>query len=415
MKIAKADFDVAKMARYLSRFFFHPLLFLMRGLSFAFPRNANVWVFGHPAKFEGNSKYLFLYIQNLPQKEVKAVWITRNKALASELQFLGYPAYSLVSLQGVVYCLLAQYYFVDTSLEAISYWLAGGARVINLFHALPIKKMEQDVLKGQSTETLLYASRGIMSLLMRFLFPWRFAKPLYVTSTSPLYTRIFSSMFRLPKERMLEVGYPRNDILLNDIQGSDVGVDRKAKEKVKAFKDAGGKVVMYAPTFRDTGDISFLENRESLLKINRLMEQYHSMFLVKVHPFAKVAVPAEDWTHILFASPVTDSYPLLKEADILVTDYSSIFVDFLLLNRPEIFFAYDLQKYITQDRELYFDYGEFTPGAKAYSFEEFFQVLKETLEGKDEYLEERIAQRSRCFIHEDGNSAQRVYESVQHI
>ncbi|MEK7509976.1 MAG: CDP-glycerol glycerophosphotransferase family protein [Patescibacteria group bacterium] len=399
-----------KIRRYLFCLLVHPFLFLIRFFSYLVPREEKIWVFGHPRKFEGNGKYLFLHIQNNAKDSgIKAIWISRNEELGDELRGKGCLAVQGKSFQGIWYLLRAKYFITDTSVEVISYWLSGGAKIINLFHALPIKKMEQDVKKGESSEVLLFASQGILKLAMRFLFPWRFVKPDYVASPSPLYTGIFRSAFDIPEERIIQVGCPRTDVLMREIPGAEVGVDLHAHEKIQELKQKGSKVVLYAPTFRDTGDQSFLEEREKLEMLNGLLERSHAFFVVKVHPFTRISIPQGEYSHIIFVLPVTDSYPLLKLADVLVTDYSSIFVDFLLLDRPEIFFAYDLEKYVTKDRELYFDYDEFTPGPKAYTFEDFLKILEETLKREDHFKEARKRQRDLCFVHQDGNAAKRVF------
>ena len=413
MRILGSAFDRKKIKRYGGMVFGHPFLFGVRLASSLVPRSKNVWAFGHPMKFEGNSKYLFLYVQNEKRSEVTAVWISRNKKVVEDLQGHEYDAAHAHSLRGIWHMLRAKYFVVDTSVEAISYWLSGGGEVVNLFHALPIKKMERDVEKGESTEVLLFHSKGLLKLAMHFLFPWRFVKPSYVASTSPLYTKVFCSMFRIPETRVKETGFPRNDVLLKDIKGSEIGIDRGSFEKMGEWKRRGAKIVLYAPTFRDTGDTSFLENKEDVQRLNALMQKHNALFVLKLHPFMKIKVTAGQYSNILDAAAPTDSYPLLKVAAILVTDYSSIFVDFLLLDRPEIFFAYDLEKYMTKDRELYFDYKEFTPGPKAYNFEDFLLTLGNVLAGEDDFREARAKQRDLCFSQKDGESSARVFQLLR--
>ncbi len=403
--------------RYGIKMLTYPFLFLGRMLSYLVPRNKNIWVFGTPKKFEGNSKYLFLYIQNLNQQHIETAWITRDKKLLQELRKKKYKTYYFFSLQGIFYCLRAKYYVVDTSVEVISYWLSGGAKLINLFHALPIKKMERDVMRGDSSEVALFYSKGIVKILMHFLFPWRFVKPEYVASTSPLYTKIFMSMFQVGKDRIMETGFSRNDVLLRDIQGADIGTDSTTLSEMKQIKKENPEVTffLYAPTFRDTGDQSFIENEALLGRLDVLLGRYNAIFWVKAHPFAKIVFPKIPFTNIRFANPSSDSYLLLKLADVLITDYSSIFIDFLLTGRPEIFFPYDFEKYITKDRELYFDYKDFTPGPKAYTFDEFLDVLGKTLQKQDEYKAKRADQTVRCFTNNDGNSSARTFAFLRSL
>jgi CDP-glycerol glycerophosphotransferase (TagB/SpsB family) len=72
----------------------------------------------------------------------------------------------------------------------------------------------------------------------------------------------------------------------------------------------------------------------------------------------------------------SDMYPLFAKVDLLVTDYSSIFFDFLLTNKPVLFFPYDKVTYLTKDRSMYDDYDLVTPGYKAYNFEELYTKLE---------------------------------------
>ena len=74
-----------------------------------------------------------------------------------------------------------------------------------------------------------------------------------------------------------------------------------------------------------------------------------------------------------------DHYTFLEEADVLVTDYSSIYFDFLLTDKPVVFFDYDLEEYLSDTREMYFDYEAFTPGMKAKNQEELEEALKEAV------------------------------------
>lgn len=222
-------------------------------------------------------------------------------------------------------------------------------------------------------------------------------------------------MFRIPSTRVHEIGFPRNDVLLRHVKGAGIGVDTETYGKIQEWKARGFLIILYAPTWRDTGGESFLEREEEMRKLNNLMQKYNALFVLKLHPFTEIKMPEEHYSNILGAAPASDSYPLLKIADILVTDYSSIFVEFLLLDRPVIFFAYDLEKYMRRDRELYFDYNEFTPGSKAYTFDEFLRVIEAAFEGTDEFREMRAEQRDLCFVKQDSNSSERAFMFLQRL
>ena len=84
-----------------------------------------------------------------------------------------------------------------------------------------------------------------------------------------------------------------------------------------------------------------------------------------------------------------DTNELLKRADILISDYSSVTADFLLLNRPIIYYCFDLQNYLNEDRDVYWSYDFITPGPKAKKYVELQNDLVDILSGKDEYKKDR--------------------------
>jgi len=114
--------------------------------------------------------------------------------------------------------------------------------------------------------------------------------------------------------------------------------------------------------------------------------------------------------------PAFDIYPALRDVDVLVTDYSSVFSDFLPLDRPMLIYPYDLEWFVSEDRELYFDYREDTPGPVVRNPAEFPGRLIETIETDGAaYADRREAVRQELFDHVDGNASKRVYEALDRI
>lgn len=108
-----------------------------------------------------------------------------------------------------------------------------------------------------------------------------------------------------------------------------------------------------------------------------------------------------------------DIYELLAITDILITDYSSVYFDFLLTGRPIIFTPFDLDDYIRKERELYFNYHEVTPGPKCRDWNEVLLELEKIISGKDDYKKERQIVNNRFNTFQDGNSSKRVVEFIQ--
>lgn len=400
-----------KLKRYLLKVLTHPFLFLLYGCSHLFPRNKNLWVFGIQDRFAWSSKYLFLYTAREHAKEVQAVWISRDKKIVHELQEKGFPAYYWLSWQGLTYPLRAGWFMYDASVETINYWLSGGAKKVLLWHGIPLKKVEQDVKRGESIEVTVQQSKGLKRLAIRFVLPWRFVKPDYALSNSEFFREIYASAFGIAKEQVLTTGFPKNDVYFTEIPGAELGADREARELMRQLHTQGKKIVFYAPTWRDTGGESFLENQEPMENISRFLAEYNLCMFAKLHPLAKKAAGV-GIKNISFVEPQSDADPLLKEVDILITDYSGIFFEFLLLDRPMVFFPYDYEKYVTRDRELYFDYNNVTPGPKAHTPKELLQRIEEVVK-EDRYKEERRKVREMCYTWQDGNASERAYHAIK--
>src|SRR3989344_1342292 len=423
MKIWNIYVDSARAPRYIKRLatagLWNPLLYPLYLLSHLAPRRADLVVCGLPRKFVWNSKYVFLYANNSGQKDLKVVWISRSKPIVRELQDKGYPAYYWLSWQGMWYPLRAKYHVIDASIETINYWLSGGAKVVLIWHGIPLKKIARDVDKGLSLDIVLHRTSGFKNTLFRYLLPWRFRQTDYIVATSPVFADISSSAFRVDKERIFVGGFPKNDLLFHEVPGSEIGADRPMLQKLEEHRRTGRKTVLYAPTWRDSGGDSFFEKKEDLQALDGFLEQNGLVFFLKLHPLAQEkafrAAHNGGYKNIFFVRPDSDADPLLPLTDILVTEYSGIYFEFLLLDRPVVFFAFDYEKYVSQDRELYFPYGEVTPGPKAKNLRELMGHLAEVSAGRDDYGEQRKKVRDLAYTWHDGNSAQRVCEFLKQL
>ena len=160
---------------------------------------------------------------------------------------------------------------------------------------------------------------------------------------------------------MLEIGYPRNDILVNN---KDKDFIDGIKSKFNIPKDK--KVILYAPTWRDneyygSGEYKFATEMDFDEMKESLSDDY--VLIVKYHYLVKDPI---DWKKyddfIIECDAKWDIQELYLVSDILITDYSSVMFDYALLRRPMIFFAYDLDFYKDILRDFYFDMIEEVPG-----------------------------------------------------
>jgi len=208
-------------------------------------------------------------------------------------------------------------------------------------------------------------------------------------------------------------GYPRNDALLDESLRHhplmSVGMDEQAVRAVREARSRGRRVVLYTPTFRKHFVDPFSNGSLDLTTLNTFAELHEVLILVKLHPWMRQPVDLEKAGHnIVFASPDSDIYPLMPDVDVLVTDYSSIYFDFLLLDRPILFYCQDLNDYINDDRGFIFDYNAMTPGPKVVTQAAMESALAGILQGEDAWREERGRVRDLVFDCPGGSAVERL-------
>lgn len=374
-------------------------------LSFLFPRDKSIWLFGSTfgRRFADNPRYFYLYLSQLNKeaernnhidgKQIRPIWISQNQELASYLKENGYEAYYYYSFKGFWYCLRGKVYFFDNYAKDISFWLSGGAKKINMWHGIPLKKIQHD-----NTFDRFRHPKNLRERIYNFPRNISDEKPHhFVLTTSNFLKPVFSSAFQT--EQVLVCGYPRSDRLVG--AGPDnlyTMLEQQTVERMNLRQQENQKMVYYMPTFRDSEE-QFFEIMD-LQKFQKFLKNEGIIFCVKLHPKSKLRKEFQkiEGANILIIDADADPYVFLERADILVTDYSSIYFDFLLLDRPIIFFNYDLETYLENARELYFDYEEYTPGRKAANQTELQEALKNALEGNDlEEKEKRKRIREQMF------------------
>lgn len=410
--------------RYLSEALLIPIF----ALSHLSVRDRNLWVFGSTFgnRFADNPRYFFYYISRMDEEErekagvkegkIRAVWITKRASIVKQLRSMGYEAYLSSSKEGMLCCLKAGVYIFDNYSKDISFCLSGGAKKINLWHGLPLKKIQMD--------NRFDKVRNPENLWKRFYWqlrrmsdekPWH-----YVLTTSEFFRPIFSSAFAT--KNVLLCGYPRIDCLLGGVRNDLLsGEEKKRSALLKRMnRNPGCRVVFYMPTFRES-ETDFFKVVD-FMELSRCLEEKNLCLVIKLHPKSKLQKLFEEKVkdshkaeRLLLLSNQDDPYEFLKLSDALITDYSSVYFDYLVLDRPIIFFDYDRSEYMKKSRELYFDYDEFTPGRKAGSFTE----LKEALgkidweKGRDGFEGKRQEIRKLAIDIVDAHAGRRLFTAIK--
>lgn len=370
------------------------------------PADRNLWVFGAwlGETYSDNSKYLFEYMLNLKDdNNIKIVWLTKNKSVYNRLKQLGYPVEYTYSFKGYYLSARAIVHIICNHSKDTNLFIHK-KNVVNLWHGAPLKKLGND--KGN-----IYKLRDskVRKALKSILFPFlnNVDKRSIFIASSNKEAKNLSTAFNIPLEKIKVTGLPRNDVFLN------VELQNKS-----FFSEDKRKKIIYMPTHRLNGDKNaFNVLYKNLDFINNKMKNMDCVLYVKLHfhHMNEIENIENEFSNILFIKDKDisyDIYSVLPGFDILITDYSSVYFDFLLSDKPIIFFPYDMDSYVEQEKGFYYDYDKFTPGPKCMNWESVVNEIFTFIEGNDSYKLMRHEICSEVHAYKDGAYCERVYNFI---
>ena len=389
------------MKRYLLYFIFLFTPFfsiLSRLISFFVPRDKNLWVFGawYGERYEDNARYLFEHVKR-DHPEIRAVWLAGNRKVLNIVRSKGHEAYLKNGLKGFLFTLKANVCILTHIPSAIwcdvnRFALTKRTRIIQLYHGIHIKKYETSPDKG-----------ALKVKIFRILFP-EFDGYSLAIATSEETKRVFSSIFRVSPEKVAVTGSPRTDVIYNNRGATDTG---------------GKRTILYAPTWRSTmqKELDLIEGYGfDVHKVSDFLSGKNAELLIRLHPNQTAALQKgfigemEQSGNIHFYH-VEGIYEAMSGIDILISDYSSIYLDYLFMDRPVIFAAFDLEDF-TRYQGFYYDYHEATPGPKAANWDEVLSHVKEAMEEPGKYAADRKRVLEFFYDFYDGDSSKRVFEEI---
>jgi CDP-glycerol glycerophosphotransferase len=264
-------------------------------------------------------------------------------------------------------------------------------KVINLFHGFALKGMGL-AQKRRSDLSLRHGNAG-----KRFQ---------YFLCTSKIAAHNINYCLDGHRIQYILCGQPRNDIFF---QNRDV---LKRKLYSKLGLSPIDKLILYAPTWREYGaTIWFPFEGIDYVGLNNILKSENTYIYIKPHISEKGFFEKNSTiTNIRILDDFQDglqSNELLVACDALITDYSSIFIDFLLLDRPIIFFHSDLFEFSSYN-SLLLNNSFWFPGYTPKNFDEFLENIKSILCGKDEFKNQRKLVNSLLNTYETGNASKRI-------
>lgn len=369
-------------------------------ISCLIPANKNLWIFGawFGEKYVDNSKYLFEYV-NENHPEIRAVWVTRDEGILKLIREQGYEAYLMRSWRAYLLSFRAGLFIICNGIEDVIPYAFGRTRIVQMWHGTPLKKIVYDdkysVIPDEKFR--LFGFKNIDR-----------ESTIFIAASQEVKKRI-SSAFKASLSRVKVTGYPRNDVLISEkIEDLPIG---DMLNKLKVNNSLG----IYMPTFREE-DGKLEDVLENIKDLNSSLKQLNTVLLIKLHYVdMKRYDTTFDLSNIIFLKDEninSDIYPVLSVTDYLITDYSSVYFDYLLMDKPMIFLPLDIEDYLRRDREFYYDYNEVTPGPKAKDCHELVKYIEESMKNPDKYREERKQMNKIFNKYIDDQSSKRVYEDI---
>lgn len=338
------------------------------------------------SKYHCNPKYFYEYIDK-NYKNYKCVWLLNDDYIPIHGNGIRIRRKSLK----YYYYLAVGKYFINNVNFHDEYEKRNGQIEIQTMHGTPLKTLGLDVPGELNTEEK-------RNLFLRRCNRWD-----YLIVQSNKASEITASCYAFKKE-FLRTGYPRNDILFEKNNEKDIAL---LKEKMGIPTDK--KVLMYAPTWRKRDSFEMKLDLEDMKKT--FGEDY--VLILRVHPFAYKGLNKEILNDfVLDFSSYESVEELYLVSDVVITDYSSVMFDYTILNRPILFYTYDLKEYRDDLRGFNFDFEAEAPGPIIATYDELKQSIVEIDDTYKQYYEALQNFRRKFNEYEKGDASKQIYDIV---
>ena len=323
--------------------------------------DSHIWPFSSTdnSHYNYNSRYLFEYVkENLP--EITPLFVINDPELRNSLSSKYGKQYFIEteSIQGIRQALSAGVWFTSAGLPAYGTGLHKKRLIINLWHGVPLKKI------ALLDPNLKKAAR----IYFKKIFSENYT---CILTTSHELIPLMARSFAVSEDKIKVWGQPRNDGLF---QKNDC---REILGQLFPDLPEYTKTVLYAPTFRDYGQVQLFPFKDFDQKqLEAFLDEKNMLLFIRTHVAEQGSAAPYLGKRIRFLGneQAEDVTGILNIFDCLITDYSSIYIDYLLTDKPMIFLPYDRQQYL-DGRGMNFDYDDVTPGPKPETFNDFLDAL----------------------------------------
>lgn len=364
------------------------------------PKSGNKIIFYSFPDFSDNAWALYDYLIKNGNKTYKYYWFVSNPAKFRSKKLNN--TYFIKS-QGRFSTIIKFFHtftskYVFTTHNWLPIYPAKNQQIIFLWHGTALKKIALMDLRNPR-RTLNYFS--------------------YIMGYSDKYAPIMKESFNCRLDQVLLYGNMRNDLLFEN---------SNALERL-GFNGSYKKIVLYMPTFRkvsgsysdsvfndknETG-LQVFSTKQSLIEFNEYLSNNSSLVIIKLHPSEDLSVfDLTNYSNIKFLlnkdieEKNVQLYHLLGKTDALISDYSSVYLDYLVLNKPIGFVINDFKSYMSSRGFIFNNVKELMPGPKINSSKQLMDFIDSLINNIDEYEEKRKSIKDFAHKYSDNNNRKRL-------
>lgn len=293
--------------------------------------------------------------------------------------------------------MLSAKYLISNSTFESFFLKRPGQIYVNTWHGTPLKKM------GFDTNFSISHSKNVLR---------NFLMTDYLLSPNEHTSNIFIDGYRLRgayKGEILEGGYPRIDQTFNSDKNQVFDVLESFGTKINREKP----VILFTPTWKGSNVNKAADDIEQIIvETMVLVEKFRTTHnvLIKVHPFIFNSIKDDERIKEVLVSDYVDPNSVLAVVDLLITDYSSIFFDYLVTNKPVIFYVWDNDLY-DNERGMYFSQADL-PGPIAENIEDLVNAIEDIDHLTKEHHQKYLKMKELIVPYDDGEVTKRYVEYI---
>lgn len=344
------------------------------------PRNTHKWCLGsHWHRYKDNPKFLMIEIHD-SHPEIRAIWISHNKKDVDVIRSQGFESYYWLSVKGLYHSLTAGVYVSDNYVVDVNSFLAGGALFLGLHHGIGLKKTVWNNKRRFSKEFGIPEDKLETSLLFKIAtYHYLYRMPNLWLATSEAHAKdIICPMHKVGINDCVLANFPRNNLLLMSKEQIKQMAEKYEPRATVDFIESIGKyqkVYIYMPTWRSDGHDFVKSSQIDFQRLNEAMIKTGSLFIFNLHPSTHLDYSSlKGFSNIVLFNKSIDVYYILPFTDCLIVDYSSVYTDYLMMNKEIILYPFDYEDYLKNSHEL-ISYDDYYKGQRAYNFDELLSLI----------------------------------------